>query len=70
MITTIRINDCGCYFEYEPDLAKEYLARWVLCGKPGCWMVQGAKEKLALEFEIKMLETRLESLRAQLARKR
>lgn len=69
MITTLRISMCGCYFEYEPDHLKPYLARWILCGKPECWRVQSAGERTALEWEIKTLEARLESLKARLAQK-
>lgn len=72
-IATIKITDCGCYFEYEPDLQKEYLARWILCGKPECPKTQDAigraAERAALEAEIRITELRLESLRARLARK-
>jgi hypothetical protein len=68
VITTIRITDCGCYFEYEPDLSKEYLARWILCGKPECWRVQAAVERVVLEEDIKATELRLESLKARLAK--
>lgn len=70
MITTIRITDCGCYFEYEPDLSRPYLARWILCGKRECEKVQAVKEKASLEAEIKVTELRLESLKAMLERKR
>lgn len=70
MLTTIRITDCGCYFEYEPDHAKAYLARWILCGKPECARVQAAAECAALEAEISATEKRLESLKARLAQKR
>lgn len=69
MITTIKVTDCGCYFEYEPDHAKAYLARWILCGKPECSRVQAAADKAALEAEIKATETRFESLKARLAQK-
>lgn len=70
MITTIRVSECGCYFEYEPDHSKQYIARWILCGKQECWRVMAARERVALEWEIKMLEERLENLKARLAQKR
>lgn len=59
--------DCGCYFEYEPDHSKPYFARWVLCGNPNCFMVQGSRRKAALDQEIKECEARLESLKSQRA---
>lgn len=65
MIATIRITDCGCYFEYEQDHSKEYLARWILCGKPECSKVRAAAERAALDQDIQATELRLASLKAR-----
>lgn len=67
MITTIKITDCGCYFEYEADHLKDYLARWVLCGNPECSRMQARREREILKADIRATELRLNSLNDRLA---
>lgn len=67
-ITTIS-QSCGCKFEYEPDHSRPYYAKWVLCGNPECFRVQGRIEKSRLETEIKIAKDRLTALESEYARR-
>ena len=68
-IERVTVTDCGCYFEYENDLSKPYLARWILCGKDGCQQTKSREDKARLVARIKMAEQRLSSLREEFNRK-
>lgn len=62
-------QSCGCKFEYEPDHARPYYAKWALCGNPECYRVQGRVDKVRLETEIKIAEDRLAALQNEYARR-
>lgn len=62
-------QSCGCKFTYEPDHAQPYYARWILCGHPECFRVQGRIDKVRLEVEIKIAKERLAVLEAEWARR-
>lgn len=61
--------DCGCRFEYEPDHSRPYYAKWILCGNPECYRVQGKLDKARLEVEIKIAKDRLDALEREYARR-
>jgi hypothetical protein len=62
-------QDCGCFFEYEPDPSRPYHARWILCGRPECFRVQGQVDRSRLEAEIRIVEDRLQALKDERARR-
>lgn len=62
-LSRITITTCGCYFEYETDHSKPYLARWVLCSSPACERVQGETERVKLLAQIRQAERNLKVLR-------
>jgi hypothetical protein len=68
-IEKVTLTDCGCYFEYENDLSKSYLARWILCGKNGCLQTEARRQKARMLAEIKVATERLNALRAEFNRR-
>lgn len=67
MMETVRMETCGCVFEYEPDHSRPYHARWILCGRESCFRTRARLERERLDSEIGMTEERLDALRARRA---